>query len=118
MAEARLLGIDIGTTGVRAAIFSQAGSLLGEATAPCLYDSPEPGWAEVRPERWWETTKSVLADLATRTEAGSLAEVTALGVVGQAPTAALVDTDGAALGPAILWLDTRAADEARELGVH
>lgn len=118
MADARLLGIDIGTTGVRAAMFSEAGALLGEANLACLYDSPEPGWAEVHPDRWWQTTKSVLADLATRTESGSFATVTAIGVVGQAPTAALIDGEGAALGPAILWLDTRAADEARELGVH
>src|SRR5262249_44132367 len=48
----------------------------------------------------------------------SLEDVAAIGVVGQAPTAALVNDDGAAIGNAILWLDTRASEEARELGTH
>jgi xylulokinase len=117
MAGARLLGIDIGTTGVRAAIFDATGTLLADASVPCSYDSPEPGWAEVRPDRWWRATQSVLSEL-TRSAVASLADVTAIGVVGQAPTAVLVDEEGAALGPAILWLDTRATSEARELGVH
>ncbi|MBX3205880.1 MAG: hypothetical protein KF764_12475 [Labilithrix sp.] len=115
MSGARLLGIDIGTTGVRAAIFDDAGSLLADASVPCPFDAPEPGWAEIGPERWWRAVAIVLADLATRSP---LAEVTAIGVVGQAPTLALVDDGGGALGAATLWLDTRAADEARELGVH
>ncbi|MBX3202238.1 MAG: hypothetical protein KF894_29175 [Labilithrix sp.] len=115
MGGARLLGIDIGTTGVRAAVFDDAGGLVADASAPCAFDAPEPGWAEIGPERWWRAVQAVLAELATRT---TLADVTAIGVVGQAPTVALVDDDGGALGAAILWLDTRAADEARELGVH
>jgi xylulokinase len=111
----RFLGIDIGTTGVRAAIFDKAGTLIADASMPCLYDAPNPGWAEARPERWWRATQQVLADLATR---ASLEGIAAIGVVGQAPTAALVDAQGTAIGNAILWLDTRATDEARELGVH
>lgn len=112
---ARLLGIDIGTTGVRAAVFDAAGALVADASVPCPYESPSPGWAEARPERWWRAVQGVLADVATR---APLDDVTAIGVVGQAPTAALVDDSGAATGGAILWLDTRASDEARELGVH
>jgi xylulokinase len=118
MAEARLLGIDIGTTGVRAAIFDGAGTLLADASTPCIYESPEAGWAEVRAERWWRATQTVLAELATRGPHAHLADVTAIGVVGQAPTAVLIDATGTPLCPAILWLDTRAAAEARELGVH
>src|SRR5690606_24494620 len=62
-----------------------------------------------------QATQAALAELGAR---ASLDSVTAIGVVGQAPTAALVDDEGAAIGPAVLWLDTRAAAEARELGVH
>lgn len=118
MALARLLGIDIGTTGVRAALFDATGTLLADASVPCMFESPEPGWAEVRPENWWHATHAVLAELASRAPHGDLAEVAAIGVVGQAPTVVLVDEGGAALGGAILWLDTRAHDEARELGVY
>lgn len=115
-AGARLLGIDIGTTGLRAAIFDGTGTLLSDASVPCTYDSPEPGWAEVSSDRWWRATQSVLAELAAKSPI-PLSEVTAIGVVGQAPTIALVDAAGAATGAAILWLDTRAIVEARELGV-
>ncbi len=114
----RLLGIDIGTTGVRAAIFDATGTMLADASVPCVFESPEPGWAEVRPDRWWRATQAVLGDLAPRAPHGNLADVSAICVVGQAPTVVLVDDEGAALGPAILWLDTRAADEAHELGAH
>jgi xylulokinase len=113
---ARLLGIDIGTTGLRAAIFDGTGTLLGDASVPCTYDSPEPGWAEVSSDRWWRATQSVLAELASKSSV-PLSDVTAIGVVGQAPTIAMVDEEGAASGAAILWLDTRATEEAKELGV-
>jgi xylulokinase len=117
MVGARLLGIDVGTTGVRVAIFDATGTLLADANVLCLYESPEPGWAEILPDRWWQALRAALGDLA-RSGAVSLADVWAIGVVGQAPTAVLVGDDGASLGPAILWLDTRATAEARELGVH
>jgi len=106
-----LLGIDIGTTGVRAALYDASGAKLAEAAQPCLHDAPQAGFAEIAPDRWWRASTAVLGKL-------PLAGVRAVGVVGQAPTAVLVDEAGAALSPAILWLDTRAAEEARALGTH
>ena len=91
MAGARLLGIDIGTTGVRAAVFDDAGSLLADASTPCAYEAPEPGWAEIGAARWWEAVVTVLGELATRPAIRSLADVSAIAVVGQAPTIVLVD---------------------------
>ncbi len=109
----RLLGIDIGTTGVRAAIFDASGAMQADASAKSSYDAPSPGFAETDADRFWQATKTVLADLASQT---TLAGVRAIAVVGQAPTAVLVDADGAPIAPAILWLDTRASAEATELG--
>jgi xylulokinase len=106
-----LLGIDIGTTGVRAALYGASGKKAAEASLACLYDAPEAGFAEIAPDQWWRAIASVLAKL-------PLENVRAIGVVGQAPTAVLVDADGDAVAPAILWLDTRAAEEARALGVY
>jgi len=109
---ARLLGIDIGTTGVRTAVFDAAGTMLADASVPCAYDAPSPGWAEIAPERWWRAVNEALARLP------DLAAVTAVAVVGQAPTVVFADAAGNALGLAVLWLDTRATAEAAELGVH
>ena len=110
-----LLGIDIGTTGVRAAVFTPEGVLVADASLSCPHDAPNPGWAEAEPEAWWKTTQRLLADLATRTK---LADVTCIAVTGQAPTSVLIDASGAVLRPAILWLDTRADAEAQELSTR
>src|SRR5689334_3260532 len=115
MGGVRLLGVDIGTTGVRAALFDARGQLLADSSVPCPFDTPEPGWAEIAADRWWQALKSALDDLGAR---AALEDVTAIGVVGQAPTAVLVEPSGASTVPSILWLDTRASGEASELGVH
>lgn len=109
---ARLLGIDIGTTGVRAAIFDANGALLADRSVPCGHDAPLPGWAEIAPDRWWDAVCTALAGL------DGLDAVDAIAVVGQAPTVVLADETGKALAPAVLWLDTRAHAEAAALGVH
>lgn len=108
-----LLAIDIGTTGVRAALFDVRGKLVADATAPASPDAPEPGWAEGDPERWWRITCRLTGELATRAPLG---DVGAVAVCGQAPTAVLVDGDGRCTAPAILWLDTRAVEQAKALG--
>lgn len=118
MAEARLLGIDIGTTGLRAAVFDAAGTMLADASLPCIYDSPETGIAEIRADRWWRALAIVLGELGPKLPGRALADVRAIAVVGQAPTAVLVGEDGRAMGKSILWLDTRASVEAAELGEH
>ena len=110
----RVLGIDVGTTGVRVAVFEPSGGLVADASLPCPPLSPRPGWAEANPEAWWTSIVSALRDVATRTP---LADVAAICVTGQAPTAVLVDEHGASVRDAILWLDTRAEAEARELDV-
>lgn len=106
---ARLLGIDIGTTGVRAAVFDDAGKMLADASVECPYDAPQPGWAEIDPETWWRAAGVVLS----RVDAALLRDVDAVAVVGQAPTAVLIGRRE----PAILWLDTRAEAEAQALGI-
>lgn len=106
-----LLGVDIGTTGVRAVAWETNGRLVADASLPCGYDTPHPGWAEADASAWWRATAMLLGRL-------PVADVTAVCVTGQAPTAVLVDDAFAPLAPALLWLDTRAELEATELGVH
>lgn len=115
MATGVLLGIDIGTTGVRAAVFGDDGARIADASVACPHDAPHPGWAEADPEAWWRACARALAEVATKT---SLADVKSVAVVGQAPTVVLLDAAGAVVRPAILWLDTRAEREARELGTE
>jgi xylulokinase len=110
-----LLGIDIGTTGLRAALFDVRGTLVADASLPSKPNTPHPGWAEADADGWWRTVQRLLADLASKAR---LKDVLSVCVTGQAPTAVLVDDAGTPTRPAILWLDTRATAEADELGTQ
>jgi xylulokinase len=110
-----LLGIDIGTTGVRAAVFAADGVVLADASVACAHDAPHAGWAEAEPDAWWRSIVRALAEIGASI---TLGDVTCVAVTGQAPTVVLVDAAGAVLRPAVLWLDTRADAEARELGTQ
>jgi xylulokinase len=112
MGQATLLGVDMGTTGVRAAVFDARGRALAQATEECPFQSLSPGGAEADAETWWRAVRVVIARVAQQTP---LADVAAIGVTGQAPTLVLVDANGRALRPAILWLDVRADEQARAI---
>jgi xylulokinase len=111
-----LLGIDIGTTGVRAAVVDHDGRIVADVAEPCPASMPEAGHAEIDAERWWIAVGELVRRLAQLPGVGPMIEcLEGIGVTGQAPTAVLVDDRGRPTGPAILWLDVRAADEARAL---
>ena len=107
-----LLAIDVGTTGVRAAVFDERGRREAEASAACPAQTPSPGRAEADAEGWWTAVRDVCGRL---DQGGSLAQIAGIGVTGQAPTAVLVDGEARPLRPAIVWLDVRAATEARQI---
>lgn len=108
-----LLGIDIGTTGVRVVLHDRRGARLAEASRSCGPHAPHAGQAELDPEQWWEAVRQAIAELK---ENHDLHAIAGIAVVGQAPTAVLLDDAGRSVRPAIVWLDTRAAAEAHELG--
>ncbi len=113
------LGIDLGTTEVKAGLVGLDGRLLAMARAGYgLAVGHGPGWAEQDPGAWWSAV--VGAVRALRPERA--VEVVAIGVDGHGPTLAAVDVRGEATRPAITFLDTRATAEAAELaeatGIH
>ena len=100
------LGIDLGTGSVKAALY-QRGERVREASAPYSVQAPRAGWAEIDPAAWWAATVQ-----ATREALGPHgAEVRALGLSGQMHGVVLSDARGEPLRPAILWADTRAAQD-------
>jgi xylulokinase len=108
----RVLGIDVGTTGVRAAVVDDTGQIVAQAAEACPPDTRVSGRAEADPEAWWAAVSTALGRIASRTR---LDDIAGIGVVGQAPTAVLVDGNAKPVRPAILWLDVRADEEARAL---
>ncbi len=112
MTQTTLLGVDVGTTGVRAAVFDVRGGVVAQATEACPYQAPAAGWAEADPQAWWKAACAVIGRVGLQAR---LAHVAAVGVTGQAPTLVPIDANGSAIRRAILWLDVRAHAEARAI---
>ena len=104
-----VLGIDLGTSGVKVLVAGADGSVLGRGTAGYPVRVPSSGRAETAPGDWWLATRAAVR--AALAEADHVT-VTAMAVAGQMHGLVLVDDRGAPLRQAILWLDQRAAAEA------
>ncbi|RZT87660.1 xylulokinase [Pseudonocardia sediminis] len=107
-----LLGIDLGTTSVKAAVYRDDGTRVAGAARGHTTRRPAPGWAEQDPSDWWGGLCGVVAELDA---AGALGGLDGIGVCSQVNTHVVTDAGGAALHPAITWQDRRCADVAAGL---
>ncbi|TCK21185.1 xylulokinase [Pseudonocardia endophytica] len=98
------LGIDLGTTSVKAAVFRPDGTRVAGASRPHPTHRPEPGFAEQHASDWWDGLSSVISSLSD-----ALDGLTAVGVCSQVNTHVLCGSSGEALHPAITWQDRRCA---------
>lgn len=108
------LGIDVGTSGVKAVLIDETGALLGEATASLDVSRPAPGWSEQDPAEWWRATLEAVDGIA-KSNPEALSRARGLGLSGQMHGATLLDKDGNVLRPCILWNDVRSMAECAEL---
>ena len=109
------LGIDIGTSGVKALLIDEHGRALGEASAAAVEPvRPQPGWSEQNPQDWWKATLAAI-DTLSKSHASELASVRGIGLSGHMHGATLLDENDKVLRPAILWNDGRSAEECREM---
>ncbi|MCE2458003.1 MAG: xylulokinase [Dehalococcoidia bacterium] len=106
------LGIDIGTTAVKALVVDEHGTVVGEAESPLEVSVPRPGWAEQDPSDWWQGT--VNAVRAACDQAG-VREVSSIGLSGQMHSSVLLDESDHVLRPAILWNDVRTTAQCRSI---
>ena len=104
------LGIDLGTSSVKAVLAAHDGSVIRAATAPCTVDRPHPGWAEADPRHWWEAVVHAVSSLDLPG-----VHVAGIGISVFYPALVLFDRAMNPLRPAILYCDQRAADESRGL---
>ena len=105
------LGLDIGTSSVKAALVDADEMLIAQATAPLSVSRPQPGFSEQDPASWWQATTDAVMQLPRNARA----QVRALGLSGQMHGATLLDAERRVLRPAILWNDGRSAAECREI---
>jgi FGGY-family pentulose kinase len=108
-----VLGIDAGTGGLRAGIFDLTGRVLGLADRSYTTAYPQPGWAEQRPDDWWDALVGAVRDVV------GASGVDARRIIGMAVDAPcdilLTDVDGNPLTEALMWMDLRGADQAQRL---
>ncbi len=108
------LGIDLGTSELKALLLAPDHRIVGVARAPLTVQRPQPLWSEQSPQQWWDALESVMQSLRSAHPA-ELAAVRAIGLSGQMHGAILLDADGAVLRPAILWNDGRSAAQCEAL---
>ncbi|WP_299142768.1 xylulokinase [uncultured Tateyamaria sp.] len=108
------LGLDVGTSGVKALLVDADGRTVASADATYDVTNPAPGWSEQDPADWTGGVTQALAQL--RSAHGSaFAAIKGLSLSGHMHGAVLVDAEGAVLRPCILWNDTRSHAEAAEM---
>jgi xylulokinase len=109
-----LLGIDIGSSGVKAALVDPTVGVLGTAQEEVALHSPRAGWAEADPGDWWRAATLVVPRLLDETGRGNY-EVEAVACSGMVPAVLVLDHQGHPLRRAILQNDARATEELDEL---
>ncbi|MEQ1771276.1 MAG: FGGY family carbohydrate kinase [Devosia sp.] len=112
MADATLIGIDVGTTATKAVLIDLTGRKLAAVTRPHAMSRPAEGHAEQDPGTW---LASVVAALEEFSAAHDLSGLQGIGICSQVNTHVFVDAQGAPLLPAITWQDTRCAPDAAAL---
>jgi len=108
------LGIDVGTSGVKAVLLEEEGGLVAEGRAPLEVERPRPLWSEQDPDAWCAATEAAVGALRERAP-GGLAGVRGVGLSGQMHGATLLGADDRPLRPAILWNDGRSAAQCEAL---
>ncbi len=105
------LGIDVGTSCVKAILMDASGAVVDQATAPLAISRLHPLWSEQNPSDWWAATNAAVSDLNSKWRAA----VKAIGLSGQMHGATLLGADMRALRPAILWNDGRSEAQCAAL---
>jgi xylulokinase len=103
-----VVGLDVGTSGLKALAVSEDGEVVGRAEVEYGLSTPKPGWAEQDPEDWWRAAQEALEQLGADDAAG-------IGLSGQMHGLVALDADEQVLRPAILWNDQRTGAECDEI---
>lgn len=111
-ADAAFLGVDIGTSGVKALLMRADGDVLATSTVALRMSTPRPGWAEQDPDDWWRAAGAAIQQL---TAAHPGIRVAAVGLSGQQHSSVFLDAHGEVIRPALLWCDGRTTAECREV---
>lgn len=104
----KLLGLDVGTSRIKAVVFDGAGVELASGQRTVVTETPHPGWAEQDMDAVWAAAADVIRHALGSLPAGP-GSIEAIGVTGQGDGAWMIDGAGRPVGKAPLWSDGRAA---------
>lgn len=112
MADQLFLGIDVGTSALKAVVIDTSGAVVAEASAAYETISPQPGWTEQRPDDWWDACIAAVRALGA---SARLDAVAGIGLTGQMHGSVFLDADREVIRPAMLWNDQRTVAEAARI---
>jgi xylulokinase len=110
---AYLLGIDLGTSSVKAILVDERGDILGQGSINYPLLTPQPGWVEQDPQAWWKATVKAVRQSVTRLD--NKESVQAIGLSGQMHGTVLLDQQKRLLHPAVIWPDQRSSRQVAEI---
>ena len=110
---AYFMGIDAGTSGVKAIIMDEKGVIHGSGYSECDLITPRPGWVEQDPKDWWRACKEAVRKVAAGTGLGR--KIAGIGFSGQMQGSTCLDKNFEPTGNCIIWLDQRSAPEVDEI---
>ena len=114
MTKQYFLGIDTSTTGSKALLIDEGGSLAALASSPHTLQTPRPLWSEQDPAEWWRAACASIRSVLEKAGIGG-ERVAAVGLTGQMHGLVLLDEAGNVLRPAILWNDQRTQSQCDEI---
>ncbi len=106
------IGIDLGTSGIKALAISSSGEAVAEASASYPLLTPQPGWTEQNPSDWVAAARVVLTEITAKL---SDYEIVGLSAAGQMHGAVFLDANLEVVRPAPLWNDQRTAEACKEI---
>ena len=110
----QLLGIDIGTSACKVAVFDENGTVLAQSNQPYNVYYPNPGWAEQDADEWWNAIVDGIKDVLNSDKVFA-SQIIGIGIDGQSWSAIPVDKNGKVLARTPIWMDTRARDICDEV---
>ena len=112
MAERCIIGIDVGTSGVKVLAIDDKAAILASVIEEYPLYTPHAGWTEQEPEDWWQGTVNCLRQIVGRLGGHTIA---AIGLSGQMHGMVALDKDNAVVRRAILWNDQRTGKQCEEI---
>lgn len=107
------LGIDSGTSGVKAIVVGEDGSTVGIGYQEIDVITEKPMWAEQDPNEWWSACKYAIKEAVEKSGVGK--SIDGIGITGQMLGSTLLDKNNKVLGNCIIWLDQRAIEEVETI---